>query len=247
MYKEFIDFIQNDFNEQVLKNEKEFDKTVLNYKFRDFKNKDVKDLIFKIESFIKRNPQFSGDTVDNVIAETDKSRYFKASLLKSVTRQGRSETLQKNFIEKNTNNQVILTILPKSGKNSYRMNNEGMIVKGLKKNKLKSLDSIISYRNIKCYGIQKVTHDFGIGEYTSGGAQDNQENDAILNGVDAYHGEMPLIVLLDGNFYHTPLKNSYNKLDLLKMENKNKRVIITDSYTIKDDLDYFIDNINING
>jgi hypothetical protein len=247
MYQEFIDYIQNDFNEQVFKNEKEFEKTLLNYKFRDFNNKNVKELIFKIESFLKRNPQLSNLTVDDVISESDRSRLFKATLLKSVTRQGKSETQQKNFIERSTNNEVILKILPKSGKNSYRINHEGIIMKGLKKNKLKSLDSIISYKNLNCYGIQKLTHEFGLGDYTSGGAQDNQQNDAILNGVDAYHDEMPLIVLLDGNYYHTPLKNNYTKLDLLKMENKNKRVIITDSFSIKNDLDYFIDNINING
>ena len=244
MYQKFIDYIQNDFNEQVFKNEKEFDKTVLNYKFRDFKNKDVKDLIFKCESFIKRNPQFSGDTVDNVIAEADRSRYFKASLLKSVTRQGKSETLQKTFIEKNTKNQVILKILPKSGKNSYRINHEGIIMKGLKKNKLKSLDSIISYKNINSFGIQKLTHEFGLGEYTSGGAQDNQQNDAILNGMNAYHGEMPLIILLDGNYYHTPLKYGLTKIEMLKLENENKRVIITDSSSIKDDLDVYLESVN---
>jgi hypothetical protein len=245
MYQDFVDYIVKDFYDQVHKNEREFEKTIIDYKFQDF-NKKVKDLIFKIENFLIRNPQLSGNTVNDVISEADRSKMFKATLLKSVTKQGRSEFLQKSFIEKNTNNQVVLKILPKSGKNSYRINHEGIIMKGLKKNKLKSLDSVISYRNIISFGIQKLTHDFGLGEYTSGGGQDNQQNDAILNGVNMYYGDMPLIIILDGNYYHTPLKDGFTKLELLKMENKNKNVIITDSFHIMEDIDYYLDNVKVN-
>ena len=244
--QKFYDFIENDFNEQVLINEKEFIKTALESKL-GINNKNVKDLKFKIKSHIKKSPQLSNYDVDDLINKAIDCIIVRSLFLKSVTRQGKSEKLQKKFIEETTNGEIILKILPKSGDNSYRINHDGYIEKGIKKNKLKSLDTKITYKGNDYFGIHKLTHNYGCGDYTSGGGQDNQQNDAILNGVDVYHDKHLLIVVLDGSYYHKPLKNGHTKIHLLKMENKNKQVIITDSLHIMEDIDKYLNNNNING
>lgn len=238
-YTIFYEFYNSKYNLQIEKNIEKFQETLNEY-FLDSQSKDVQDLIYKVDSFLIRNPQLSGKTRHDIITEARDNEIIKASFLKSFTRQNVSEYIQKDFIERFDD--IKLELLPKSGKNSYRIDEDGIIKKGIEKKKTKSLDGILNYVEHQFFTIQKLTHDM-VSDYTSGGAQNNQENDAVLNGLSLYKGETPILVILDGNYYHAPVNNGKSKIQELKEECDSANVIITDSYSIKSDLDNYFSNL----
>lgn len=241
-YNVFYEFYKLEHDSQVVMNLQEMDETLDEY-FSGIKTKRVEDLRYKVNSLLIRNPQLSsGHSINDILVEAKEREIFKATLLKSVSRQNVSEVLQKKFIERNTNGLVRLHLLPKSGKNSYRFDEtDGIIKKGIEKKKTKSIDGVLHYNDNRYFTIQKLTHDI-VNEYTTGGAQNNQENDAVLNGLYVYNGKEPLVLICDGSYYNQHNVDGVSKIELLKNEFKDKNnIIITNSVDIKEDLNKFLE------
>ena len=247
-YKEYILYIELDYQERSKINAERVP-IIIDKINNGIEDKETIDLKFKIESNLERN-KWINLTTEEYIKKDGNSPSFISTFKIDPCKQGISEIHQKTFVETKYPSYK-LEILDKNSKSSYRLNEDGLICEGIisEENDAKSLDGKLFINNeFFAYMVLKETHSYGLKKGQSGGNQKNQQNDASIIFSKNYNGKDVVIILYDGAYYNTKSKRTkLTKLEILKNKCNKNNIIITNSCLLEDDVNNYLNNINING
>lgn len=178
-------------------------------------NIDNKDIIIKIENFIKRTGiDFGFDIIKEKILNDD---LFAACFIKDSSKQNFYEKEQLSILKNEYGKNI--DKLSSSGKDCIRLIDGEITYGESTENGTKSLDFIEKYDKLTVFYFAKFTE-------VSGGAQDNQYNDAkkFLEEADKYVGahddDFRFVALLDGSLY----QKESSKQDLGRFINSRVKV-----------------------
>jgi len=167
----------------------------------------------RIANFIARYPSKHW-TREQVIEDCLANEKLCAKMAKDPTKQ--------NLDEKDVILKIGATKLPSGGSNNIRFRlSDGELVKGIvikgndenRFNYTKSADFVLEYNGKTIYGAQKKIHG-------SGGSQDNQVLDAVLNFVDIGNKIYNAIAVIDGA--NITKNKVYTSDEIVEKKNKNE-------------------------